>query len=143
MHQRSRRSFPPGTTILIIDQTNGVVLSLTAANDGSVTGKMPATIDDVLTVTITAPDKATATFTRSQFVAPDGTTAVGPGGGTVTGPGGTGLIIPQGALDHGVTIKLGTFDRSALCQTCPTWTISNLEAVSPPKFPAHNNLITK
>src|SRR5260370_31551854 len=92
-------SFPPGTTILIVDQTNGVVLSLTAFNDGSVSGQMPATIDDILAVTITAPDKTTASFTRSQFVAPDGTTAVGPGGGTVSVPGNTGLIIPPDPLN--------------------------------------------
>ena len=71
-------SFPPGTIILIIDQNSGVVLSLTVANDGSVSGKIPASIDDVLSVTITAPDKTTASFTISQFVAADGTTAIGP-----------------------------------------------------------------
>jgi hypothetical protein len=102
-------SFPAGSTILIVDQTNGIVLSLTAFNDGSVSGQLPATIDDVLSVTITAPDKTTATFTRSQFVAPDGTTAVGSGGGTVTGPGGVELRIPQGALDKGVTFKIESF----------------------------------
>ena len=105
-------SFPAGTTILIVDQTNGVVLTLSALNDGSVSGEMPATINDVLQVTITAPDKTTTTFVVSQFVAADGTTAVGPGGGTVAGPNGTGLIIPQGATDHGVTFKLSTFDQT-------------------------------
>jgi hypothetical protein len=102
-------SFPPGTTILIVDQTNGIVLSLTVANDGSVSGQMPATIDDVLAVTITAPDKTTASFTRSKFVAPDGTTAIGSGGGTVSGPGGVELRIPNGALDKGVTFKIESF----------------------------------
>ena len=106
-------SFPPGSTILIVDQTNGVVLSLTVSNDGSVSGQFPATIDDVLSVIITAPDKTTATFTRSTFVAPDGTTAVGPGGGTVVGPGNTGLIIPAGALTKGATFKLTPLDQTA------------------------------
>jgi hypothetical protein len=31
-------SLPPGTRVLIIDQTNGLVLSLTAVNDGSLSG---------------------------------------------------------------------------------------------------------
>ena len=113
-------SFPAGTTILIVDQTNGVVLSLTVLNDGSVTGEMPATINDVLTVTVTAPDKTTTTFTVSQFVAADGTTAVGPGGGTVVGPGGTGIIIPQGALTQGVTFKLTQLDQTAF-PVLPSW----------------------
>lgn len=113
-------SFPAGTTILIVDQTNGVVESLTVFNDGSVTGQMPATINDVLSVTITAPDKTTTTFTVSQFVAADGTTAVGPGGGTVVGPGGTGIIIPQGALTQGVTFKLTPLDQTAF-PVLPTW----------------------
>src|SRR5947209_1081895 len=113
-------SFPAGTTILIVDQTNGVVLSLTAFNDGSVSGQMPATINDVLQITITAPDKTTTTFMVSQFVAADGTTAVGPGGGTVVGPGGTGIIIPQGALTQGVTFKLTQLDQSAF-PVLPNW----------------------
>jgi hypothetical protein len=106
-------SFPPGATVLIVDQTNGVVLSLTVANDGSVSGQMPATIDDILSITITAPDKTTATLTISKFVAPDGTTAIGPGGGTVVGPGNTGLIIPPGALLKGTTFKLMPLDQTA------------------------------
>jgi RHS repeat-associated protein len=132
-------SFPPGSTILIVDQTNGVVLSLTVFNDGSVSGQFPATIDDTLAVTVTAPDKTTATFTRSQFVAPDGTTAVGPGGGTVTGPGNAGVIIPQGALTKGTTFKLTLLDQSAF-PVLPIWQGANfgsgmqIEAPSTPTF---------
>src|ERR1700688_2513541 len=90
-------SLPAGSTILIGDQTNGVVYSLTVYNDGSVTGQMPATISDILQVTLTDPSGNKATFTISQFVAADGTTAIGAGGGTVTGAGGTAIIIPAGA----------------------------------------------
>jgi hypothetical protein len=107
-------SFPAGSTILIVDQTNGVVYSLTVFNDGSVTGQMPATINDLLQITFTDPAGNITSFTRSQFVAADGTVAVGPGGGTVTGPGGTALIIPPGALNQGATFKLAQFDQSAL-----------------------------
>ncbi len=102
-------SFPAGSKVLIVDQTNGVVLSLTAGNDGAVSGRLPATIDDILAVTITAPDKSTTTFTRTQFVAPDGTVAVGTNGGTVRGPGGLELLIPAGALDHAVRLKIDAF----------------------------------
>ncbi len=117
-------SFPPGSTFLIVDQTNGVVYSLTVLNDGSVTGQMPATINDVMQVTLTDPAGNVTTFTISQFVAADGTTAVGPGGGTVVGPGGTGIIIPAGALLQGVTFKLTQLDQTAF-PTLPTWQGAN------------------
>ena len=107
-------SFPAGSTILIVDQTNGVVYSLTVFNDGSVTGQMPATINDLLQITFTDPAGNITSFTRSEFIAADGTVAVGPGGGTVTGPGGTALIIPAGALNQGATFKLALFDQSAI-----------------------------
>ncbi|MBZ5508477.1 MAG: Ig-like domain-containing protein [Acidobacteriia bacterium] len=102
-------ALPPGTKLLIVDQTNGIVLSLTAFNDGSVTGKFPGTVNDVLLITVTSPLGETVTFTRSQFVAPDGTVAVGSGGGTVTGSGGVELRIPEGALNQAATFKIETF----------------------------------
>jgi hypothetical protein len=99
-------SLPAGTTVLIIDATNGIVLSLTAFNDGSLVGGFAGTINDVLQVTVKDPTGATASFTRTQFVAPDGTTAVGAGGGTVTGPGGVQLLIPAGTFDQAATFKI-------------------------------------
>jgi hypothetical protein len=113
-------SLPPGTQVQIIDQTSGLVLSLTALNDGSVSGDFPGTINDVLQVTVTDPNGANASFTRSQFVAPDGSVAVGSGGGIVTGPGNTGLIIPQGALSKAATFKLTPLDQTAFPQL-PSW----------------------
>jgi len=102
-------SLPPGTKVMIVDQTNAVVLSLTALNDGSLSGDFPGTVNDVLQVTATDPNGATASFTRSQFVAADGSVAVGPGGGTVSGPGGVELRIPDGALDKAATFKIESF----------------------------------
>lgn len=136
-------SFPAGSIIFIVDQTNGVVLSLTVANDGSVSGQLPATIDDVLAVTITAPDKTTVSFTLSQFVAADGTTAIGPGGGTVTGPGNIAMIIPQGALTKGTTFKLAPLDQTAFPQL-PGWTSGTLNfgngiQITAPAMPSFNN----
>jgi hypothetical protein len=102
-------SLPPGTRVMIVDQTNGLVLSLTALNDGSISGDFLGTVNDLLQITVTDPNGATASFTRSQFVAPDGTVAVGPGGGIVTGPGGVELRIPDGALDQAATFKIEAF----------------------------------
>jgi hypothetical protein len=133
-------SFPPGTTILIVDQTNGVVISLTVGNDGSVSGQMPATIDDVLAVTITAPDKTTVSFTRSKFVAPDGTTAIGPGGGTITSADNIAMIIPNGALNKGATFKLDLLDQTAFPQL-PMWPGANFGSgikITAPAMPSFN-----
>jgi hypothetical protein len=102
-------SLPPGTRVVIIDQSNAVVLSLTAFNDGSLTGSFTGTINDILQITATDPNGATATFTRSQFVAPDGSVAVGAGGGTVTGSGGVELRIPSGTFQNATTFQIQPF----------------------------------
>ncbi len=133
-------SFPAGSTILIVDQTNGVVYSLTVLNDGSVTGQLPATINDILQVTLTDPAGNVTTFTISQFVAADGTTAVGPGGGTVTGPGGVSMIIPAGALAQGATFQIQSLDASAF-QSLPSWgtaTFGGGMQITAPSMPTFN-----
>ncbi|MEO8501682.1 MAG: hypothetical protein ABI565_12255, partial [Vicinamibacteria bacterium] len=100
-------TFPPGTEILIINSGNGVVLGLTAGNDGQVNGQIPASLSDTLLITVTDPFGNTTTFQSSKFVNPaTGETAIGPGGGTVDGPGGTAIDIPEGALSKGLTLKL-------------------------------------
>ncbi len=103
-------SFPPGTTILIVNSGNGVVLSLTADNDGAVSGELPASIDDRLLVTVTDPLGNAATFERSQYVIDPATgeTAVGGGGGVVTSPEAPGfeLRVPKDAVDRAVRLKL-------------------------------------
>jgi len=131
-------SFPPGSTILIVDQTNGVVLSLTVGNDGSVSGQMPATIDDVLTVTLTDPQGNKTTFSRTQFVGSDGSVAVGSNGGTVTGPNGLAMIIPAGALDKGTVFSIQSLDQSAFPQL-PNWQGVNFGSgmqINAPSMPA-------
>jgi hypothetical protein len=113
-------SFPAGSTILIVDQTNGVVYSLTVFNDGSVTGSMPATINDVMQVTLTDPSGNVTNFTVGQFSAADGSVAVNAGGGTVTGPGGVSMIIPPGALNQGAVFQIQSLDATAF-PTLPSW----------------------
>lgn len=106
-------SFAPGTVITIIDAGNGFVLSLTVLNDGSVSADMQATINDLLNITVTDPLGAKSSFTKSQFVAADGTVAVSSGGGTVSGPGGVELRIAPGTLDHAATFKITSFGPEA------------------------------
>jgi hypothetical protein len=100
-------SFPVGSQFLIINSGAGDVLSLTTLNDGSVSGKIRATLNDRLVVTITDPDGRVTTFTRSEFVdEATGRTAIGPGGGTVNGPGGIQLRVPDGAVSEAITLKI-------------------------------------
>jgi len=100
-------TFPPGTEILIINGGNGVVLGLTAGNEGQVNGQIPASLSDTLLITVTDPFGNTTTFQSSKFVNPaTGETAVGPGGGTIEGPDGTALDIPNGALSEAIALKL-------------------------------------
>jgi RHS repeat-associated protein len=106
-------SLPPITTILLVNTGNGVVLSLTAGNDGSLSGELPASIDDVLNVTLTDPNGTSINVNLSRYVGADGTTAIGAGGGVVRGPGGVEVRVPEGALDGGVTLKIEPFDGTA------------------------------
>ncbi|HEY6308046.1 MAG TPA: Ig-like domain-containing protein, partial [Candidatus Angelobacter sp.] len=131
-------SLSSGTKVLIVDQTNAVVLSITAFNDGSLSGDFPGTINDVLQVTVTDPNGATASFTRSQFVAPDGSVAVGPGGGTVTGPGGLSMVIPEGALTQGAVFSLKPLGADAFPQlpNFPGATFGGGMQINTPSMPA-------
>jgi hypothetical protein len=102
-------TLPPGTEILIINSGNGVVVGLTAGNDGQVNGTIPASTSDTLLITVTDPFGNTTTYESSKFFnAATGETSIGPGGGTIEGPNGTSLIIPAGALAKGLALKLDT-----------------------------------
>jgi hypothetical protein len=104
-------SLPAGTRVLIVNSGNGIVVSLTVANDGSFSGSLPATIDDRLLITVTDPKGNVLNFERSKFVFTDGSgrVAIGSAGGTVEGTNGTGIIIPDGALDAGAVFKVESF----------------------------------
>ena len=106
-------TFPPGTTVLVVNAGNGIVVSHMAGNDGSINGELPASIDDRLLITITDPTGNVVNFERSKFIAPDGRTAIGPAGGTVDGPGGVQLRIPDGALVKGAVFKIEGFGPEA------------------------------
>lgn len=103
-------SFPPGTTILIVNSGNGVVLSLTADNDGAVNGELPASVDDRLLVTVADPQGNAKSFERSQYVIDPATgeTAVGAGGGVVTSPDAPGfeLRVPKDATGQAVSLRI-------------------------------------
>jgi hypothetical protein len=112
-------TLPPGTTILLTNEGNGIVVSFTVGNDGSLTATFLASIDDRLVVTVIAPDGSQTTFTRSQYVGPDGTVAIGPGGGVVRGQGGIEVRVPEGAVERGTTFKIAPFGPDAFPERPP------------------------
>ena len=103
-------SFAPSSEVLVLNTGNGDVATFQIDNQGGLGLLVPATvrasISDRLLVTITDPLGNVTTFTRSEFVAPDGTTGIGKGGGVVKGDGGVELRVPEGALAQGVTLRL-------------------------------------
>lgn len=106
-------TFAPGTTVLIVNTGNGIVLSLTVANDGSLSGSIEAAVYDRLLITVSDPIGRTTSLQRSTYVAADGTTAVGSGGGVVTGPGGVEMRVPEGAIPTAATFKIQAVDYAA------------------------------
>ena len=99
----------PGSTILVINESTDEVTSLGVNNDGSVSdvgGRLVAHIADRLIVTITDLLGRTTTFKRSEYVAADGTTAVGNGGGQVEAPGCVEVRISEDAVMNGVAAIL-------------------------------------
>ncbi|MDO8680897.1 MAG: Ig-like domain-containing protein [Acidobacteriota bacterium] len=96
----------PGSTVLVVNETTGEVSTLPVFNDGSVGGDLVAENSDRLIVTITDLIGRQTSFKRSEYVAPDGTTAVGNGGGEILGPGGVEVRIPEDAVMNGVAAIL-------------------------------------
>ena len=117
--------------VLILNTGNGDVATFQIDNQGGLGILVPATIrasiSDRLLVTITDPLGNVTTFTRSEFVAPDGTTGIGAGGGVVKGDGGVELRIPEGALAQGVTLRLEAL------------TAAQLESLYPGQQPSFGN----
>jgi len=108
-------TLPPGSQVLVVNSGTGEVASFTTDNDGAVSGTLLASIRDPLIVTITDPLGNVTTFTRGEYVAPDGRTAVNRAGGFVTeacpgGPPCTGvgaeLRIPPDSVPDAVVLQL-------------------------------------
>ncbi len=106
-------ALPAGTRILVLNASIGSALTYTVGAI-AVEAELRASIDDRLWVTVTDPDGKPTTFERTEYVAPDGTTAIGVAGGKVRGPDGSEMRLPAGVTDKPVTIKLESFPESAL-----------------------------
>jgi hypothetical protein len=109
-------AFAPGTTAIVTNDGNGIAVSFTVGNDGTLRGELPASIDDTLTIVITDPFANRITITKGEYIGNDGRTAISPAGGVVKGPGGSELRIPPGALYSGAVFKITEVDPSSLTE---------------------------
>ncbi|HET7720714.1 MAG TPA: Ig-like domain-containing protein, partial [Acidimicrobiales bacterium] len=110
-------TLPPGTTILVVNQASGVVMSFTVGNDGALHETLPASVGDRLTITISDPSGSSVTFDRSQYTGTDGTVALGTAGGTIEAPGGFAVRVPDGALQGGTVFSIKPVSREQLPST--------------------------
>jgi len=106
-------ALPAGTQILVLNASAGSALTY-SVGAGAVEAQLRASIADRLWVTVTDPQGLATTIERTEYVAPDGTTAVGVAGGTVRGPQGSEMRLPPGVTDGPVTIKISSFAEGAL-----------------------------
>jgi RHS repeat-associated protein len=106
-------ALPAGTQILVLNASIGSAIGYTVGSL-PVEAEIRASIEDRLWVTVTDPQGHVTTFERTEYVAPDGRTAVGVAGGKVRGPDGSEMRLPAGATDQAVTIKLASFPEGTL-----------------------------
>jgi hypothetical protein len=106
-------ALPSGTQILVLNVSNGQIVTYTVG-DLPVEATLLASIEDRLWITVTDPDGRETTFERTEYVAPDGKTAVGVAGGKVRGPDGSELRLPEGATDGAVTLKISPLKATDL-----------------------------
>ena len=106
-------SFPPGTTLTVLNEGNGRVDSAQADADGAISLTLTASLSDALLLTAADPHGRVETAWRTEFVGGDGTTAIGVAGGTVRGATGLEVRIPEGALARAATFQLAPFTPGA------------------------------
>ena len=106
-------ALPVGTQMLVLNVTKGSAATYTVGAP-AVEIELQASIEDRLWFTVTDPQGNVTTFERTEYVAPDGKTAVGAAGGRVRGPNGEEMRLPPGATEGPVTIKVTPLAESEL-----------------------------
>ncbi len=96
----------PGTPVLVINKTKNIVLTIVANEDGSFEGRVRADISDEVVVQVKDLLGNTTTLSTGLMQNPDGTAAVGSKGGTIYGPGGIKAVVPEGAFDEAVVVRV-------------------------------------
>lgn len=99
-------SIPPGSTILVVNNTSGATLSTTAGS-GALELQIPANVGDEIMLIIRQPDGIEYRVSQAAYRRPDGVTVVGANGGTVESANGQiHLDIPSGAISGQAELKI-------------------------------------
>src|SRR4029453_14586910 len=88
-------ALPAGTKILVLNASVGSALSYTVGAL-AIEAELRASIAAPLGVRVTGPQGKVTTIEGTEYVAPDGKTAVGVAGGKVRGPDGSEMRLPAG-----------------------------------------------
>ncbi|MBI5847209.1 MAG: Ig-like domain-containing protein [Nitrospirae bacterium] len=95
-----------GAVVVIINRTKNITVTVIADEDGSFMAKVKADLPDEIVVDVKDLLGNTTTLSTGLLQSDDGTAAVGPKGGTIYGPGGIKAVVPEGAFDDIVVVKI-------------------------------------
>ena len=98
-------SFESGASVMIVNNTNGIVTSGFVLGDGSFSFELKATIHDEIEIRIIDSSEREVVIQKTEFRAEDGSVAIGRKGGTITA-GDFKLVVPEGALEQGAVFEL-------------------------------------
>jgi YD repeat-containing protein len=98
-------SFEPGASVLILNNTNGIVLSGVVHPDGGFSFQIRAAITDELQIRIVDSADREVVIEKTEYRAADGSVAIGTKGGKVAA-GEFVLEVPEGALDGAAIFQL-------------------------------------
>jgi RHS repeat-associated protein len=105
-------SVPNGSTILVVNNTNGSTISTTAGSS-TLNLQIEALVGDEIALTISQPDGTQYRVVQAAYRRADGFVSVGSNGGTVTSDNGQVLLsIPAGAIQGQADLKLTTTTES-------------------------------
>lgn len=79
---------------------------------GSLAFQLKASLGERLKVTVQTRDGRTVSRFIGRYVAPDGRTTLGQDGGRVEGPGGLAVVVPEGALEAAVELRVEALNEA-------------------------------
>ncbi|HXV61489.1 MAG TPA: Ig-like domain-containing protein, partial [Vicinamibacteria bacterium] len=106
-------SFEPGSSVTIVNLTNGIVVTGNVGPDGSLFFAIQASITDELEIRILDASNREIVIHKTEFHGPDGEVAIGRRGGKIA-LGDFELVIPEGALAGASIFTLKEVEQTIL-----------------------------